>query len=1172
MKYFYPKQKIHERWIRKRLLLKTLLIMKIQLVLLLISLQVSAHDFAQKVTLNEKNVSIAAILEKITNETGVYFWYDNSIISNKNVSVYCKNLPLEKALDEICIDQSFIYEKINNNIYTFKKKEIVVTKNTPAVTENLPPLPPPVHIKGRVTDEKGQPLIKASIIVKGTRYGTTTNENGEFSLDVSNTVTHLIISYIGYENVEVNINGRTEFNIILKSTTEQQQEVVVVGYGTQRKYDVTGSISTISTNSIKDIPVGSVDQIMQGKASGVAVTQNTGAPGAGVSVIIRGQASFGTSTPLYVIDGIPTDDGINEISPNDIESISVLKDASSASIYGARAANGVVLITTKKGLSGKPRLSLNFYTGWQSPAHLIKMANSKEYLNAYNTAAANDSIEGSISNRALLPLEMLDTLPDVNWQKAILKTAPVSSINIGIVGGNENTKYALSGTYYTQDGMIINSGFQKGNLHTSLTSTLSRFFKVGTNLNLSYSQNRQVGSSGDGYGSGNPGASVVRYALFRTPATPVVFPDGPNAGQYVDLPLQGPNGYNFLGDGLNPVALAANTDRNFYNYAVLGDLFVELTPIKNLKIKSDVGTNVVYTRYKQFYPTWNTYSQWGSSSDFFYPAARIQNSPNALSQSNTLNFNYNWTNTANYDWMFSKNVFNFLVGTEIVYNKNQYDAESQNKFPNQSSSFQYLSNGTSTTPSVSGVDQSWALSSIFGRINYQYDSKYMASFNFRRDGSSRLDPATQWGNFFSGSLGWRIDREEFMKNIKQISLLKLRASVGQLGDVSALPNYGYASLIGPTGYYVFGTSPALTYTVYQTGNTHLKWQSSLLTDIGMDLAVFNNKLNVTIDYYRKMTSDLLQAPYNPTSAGTVASPAYVNNGKILNDGFEFEVGWHDNINKDWSYEIDGNLTTLHNEVRALLNNQPLPAGRVDNNTYATLTAVGHPVGSFYMLQMEGIFQNNLDVMTHAYQGSGIRPGDVKFKDVNNDGIIDQNDRVFAGSPIPTFTYSFTGKLFYKNFDLSLFFQGVSGDKIYSQVNMDIEGFYRPFNITERVATQSWHGEGTSNTFPILSWTDATNNKQMSTRFLQDGSYLRLKNAQIGYTLNSKALNKLKISSLRIYVSVQNVFTITKYLGLDPEMTSSADAQTAGDGAKALNIDWGTYPSARTSTIGVNVNF
>ena len=1147
--------------------------MKIQVFLLLTSLQVSAYDFAQKVTLNEKNVLVSTVLGKITHQTGVYFWYDNSVIPDKNVSISCKGLPLEKVLDKICNNQNFIYEKINDNIYTFKKKENEVISITPVIIEAPQPLlPPPVHLKGKVTDENGQPLVKASIIVKGTQYGTTTDENGEFSLDVNDAATYLVFSYVGHENIEVSINGRTEFNIILQSKIEQQPEVVVVGYGTQKKYDVTGSISTISTNSIRDIPVGNIDQVMQGKASGVAVTQNTGLPGAGVSVIIRGQASFGTSTPLYVINGIPTDDGINEISPNDIESISVLKDASSASIYGARAANGVVLITTKKGTSGKPRLSLNFYTGWQTPAHLIKMANSREYLNAFNTAAANDAIVGSISNRDILPLAMLDTLPDVNWQKAVLKTAPVSSINIGIVGGNDNTRYALSGTYYTQNGMIINSGFQKGNLQASLTSTLSRFFKVGTNLNLSYSQNKQVGSSGDGFGSGNPGASVVRYALFRTPATPVVFPNGPNEGQYVDLPLQGPNGYNFLGDGLNPVALAANTNRNFYNYAVLGDIFVEFTPIKNLKIKSDIGTNIIYSRYKQFNPIWNTYSQWGSSSDFFYPSARIQNSPNSLAQSNTLNFNYNWTNTASYDWMFKKNVFNFLVGTEIVYNKNQYDAASQNTFPNQSSSFQYLNNGTSTTPSVSGVDQSWALSSIFGRINYQYNNKYMASFNFRRDGSSRLDPAMQWGNFFSGSLGWRVDREEFMKNIKQISLLKLRASVGQLGDVSALPNYGYASLIGPTGYYVFGTSPALTYTIYQTGNEHLKWQNSLLTDIGMDLAAFNNKLSVTIDYYRKMTSDLLQAPYNPTSAGTVAAPAYVNNGKILNSGFEFEVGYHDNINKNWSYEINANLTTLHNEVKALLDNQPLPAGRVDNNTFATLTAVGHPVGAFYMLQTEGIFQNNLEVMTHAYQGAGIRPGDVKFKDVNNDGVIDQKDRVFAGSPIPNLTYSFTGKLFYKNFDLNLFFQGVSGDKIYSQINMDIEGFYRPFNITERIATQSWHGEGTSNTFPILSWTDATNNKQMSTRFLQNGSYLRLKNVQLGYTLDSHALNKLKISSLRFYVSVQNVFTITKYLGLDPEMTSSANAQASGDGAKALNIDWGTYPSARISTIGINVNF
>jgi len=343
-------------------------------------------------------------------------------------------------------------------------------------------------------------------------------------------------------------------------------------------------------------------------------------------------------------------------------------------------------------------------------------------------------------------------------------------------------------------------------------------------------------------------------------------------------------------------------------------------------------------------------------------------------------------------------------------------------------------------------------------------------------------------------------------------------------------------------------------------------------DVGLDLGLFGDAVTLTADYYRKITTNLLQAPQDPTSAGTVASPAFENNGKILNDGFEFELSYKHTVNKDWSYNVTGNLTTLHNDVEKLLNNQPIPAGRVNTNVFATSTAVGHPVGAFYMLKQEGVFQTPEDVFTHASQGSPVRPGDVKYLDVNGDGVIDQNDRVFAGSPIPTLTYALTGQVHFKEFDISLFFQGVRGDKIYNQVAMDIVGFYRPFNITEKTANDSWHGAGTSNTRPLLSWTDATNNTQTSTRFLESGDYLKLKNIQLGYNFSSAMLSKLKMRSVRFYISVQNVFTITKYTGQDPEMTTSADAASSNDGPKALNIDWGTYPAARTTTVGANINF
>ncbi len=998
---------------------------------------------------------------------------------------------------------------------------------------------------GTVTNEKGEPLPGVSVIITGTAAGTATDSKGFYRLvSAKNTVT-LQFSSVGYEAQTISAGTKPVNNVVLKDLVSGGNTVVVVGYTTQRKRDITGAVSNISTKDILDIPVGGVDQILQGKAAGVAVTQSTGAPGDGISVKIRGIGTINNNDPLYVIDGVPTKDGINQISPNDIESISILKDASSASIYGARAGNGVVVITTKKGRSGKPRFSFSAYTGQQSPAHYIKMANTAEFVNAFNKAATADNLVSS-TQRTLIPTNLISTLPNVNWQKEVLKTAPLSNVQMSISGGSENTQYIISANYFTQKGMIQNSSNDRFNLRNSITSTLSDIFKVGTNMNLAYNKTRQVGSSGDGYGSGNPGPSVVRYALFRTPATPVF----DTAGNYVDLP----NPTTFFGDGLNPVALAANTDRNFYNYTLLGDAYLEISPVKNLKIKSDIGTNFIMTDYRQFFPTWGS-------------PQRLQNSPNSLAQSHVNNLSYNWTNTATYNIITGEHSVSILAGTEAIKNDIRQLSASRTNYVDQTIPFQFLDNGIGIQNN-GGNESHWALFSLFSRIAYQYQDKYLATFNFRRDGSSRLSPNNRYGNFFSGSVGWRIDKEAFMKDIKPISNLKLRASLGQLGN-QEISNYSYASLIAGGFYYPFGGQSNQGYSIISKGNPNVLWETGTQADVGLDIGLFKNALEITADYYNKTTTNLLLPLPAPTSGGSAGNP-YVNAGKVENRGFEFEVAYHANINKNWRFNVNANFATIHNEVLALADATPIVGGRIDNNVYSTITTVGQPIGEFYLLKQEGIFQTPLEVFTHAYQGPGIQPGDVKFQDTNNDGKIDGNDRVYAGSPIPKFTYGFTAGLNFKSFDLNAFFQGVNGNKLYNQVLTDIEGFYRPFNITERVAVDSWNGAGTSNTLPRLSWIGAQNNKQPSTRFLESGSYLRLKNLQLGYTLGANTLSRMKISSFRIFISAQNVFTITKYTGLDPEMYTSANGQ--GDGVRAVGIDWGTYPSARTITVGANINF
>jgi len=1020
-----------------------------------------------------------------------------------------------------------------------------------------------IKVTGKITDASGEGLIGASISLKGGKGLAVSDINGNFTVTVPDNAT-LVVSYIGYETQEVAVNGRAQLTIVLKDQQGNLNEVLVVGYGTQRKKDLTGAVSVISNKDIKDIPIGGVDQIIQGKAAGVSVTQNTGAPGDAISVHIRGLGTINGNSPLYIVDGVPTTDGINDISPDDVEGINILKDASSTAIYGARAAGGVVIITTKHGAAGKTKVSLNAYTGVQNAANLIKMANTAQYVKAYNTAATNDG-------RATISDSLANTLPDVNWLKAVLKPAPVTNVNVSVSGGSESSNYIVSGTVFSQDGLIQNSSFNRYNLRTGVNSTISKYFKIGTNVNLSYSKTRIVGTSGDGYSGA--AASVIRYALFRTPGTPVSDP----SGQFVSLPEQdnrpGVGIGNFLGDGLNPVQEANNANDNNYSYLVLGNIFAELTPIKGLTIRSDVGLDMNITSYKQFFATYGTpssdpYQGSGYTGNLGPQPVQTVNSPNSLAQSSNNDLNYNWTNTATYNFTLKKNAFTILLGTEIIKQDQTGMGASRTSYVNQSSTFQYLDNGSAIGEQNGGGESHYGYSSLFGRINYQYNSKYLASFNYRYDASSKLDPSAQSSSFYSGSLGWRISEENFMKDIKPISNMKLRVDVGQAGNANALGDYAYLSTLLGNSYYPFNGTTNQGYTINAIGNPNIHWEVSTQEDVGLDLGFFNNALTATVDYYVKNTNNVLLPLSLPTSAGQASSP-FVNAGKVRDQGFELELSYNHHISNDWSYTLGGNFATLNDDVVSLAGAPPIANGRIDNNYNATLTEVGHPIGSFYLLQQEGIFQNAQQVFTHAYQGPGIRPGDVMYKDVNGDGVINDADKTIVGSPIPKFTYGFTGNVTYKNFDLSVFFQGVYGNKIYDQVNTDIEGFYRPFNITERIATQSWTGPGTSNQFPILSWTDATNNKQPSTRFLESGSYLRLKNVQLGYTLGNNVLKTLGMSSVRIFASAQNLLTFTKYTGLDPEQYNNSNN---GSTVQAVGIDWGTYPSARVLTLGINANF
>jgi len=1106
-----------------------------------------------------RGTALETILQELKSDHNAFFLYRSELIKDKFVNLDGQSFRTwEEKLSYVVTMSGLRLEKTAPNVYVISNPKPsgaslqTIVNNGTIVAANETgngTSPADVTVKGQVRDSDNLPVPGVAVVVKGTTNGTSSDMDGNFVLNLPDANATLVISAVGFVTQEIPLDGRTSLSVTLKTDVKALEEVVVMGYTTDKKANLTTATSQISQKDINALPVTNVEQIMQGKAAGVAITQNTGAPGEPVAVRIRGVGTIGDNNPLYIIDGVPTKDGISQISPNDIESINILKDAAAAATYGARASSGVVIVTTKRGKSGKPRLNVSAYTGLQTPANLIKMANTAQYVNAFNLAAQNDG-------REQIPASIIPTLPDVDWLREVLKPAQQHNIQMDVSGGGENSQYIVSGSYLTQDGMIKNSSYDRYNLRTAVNSTLSKYFKVGTNANLSYSKTRQVGTSGDGFGDGNPGASIVRYALFRTPATPVY-----NAqGQYMDYPTlpDGTRVERFFGDGINPVALADAADRNFWSYSLIGNGYVDFTPIERLRIRSDYGVTFRITDFKQFFKT--------------YGVDRSFNSPPQLAQSNTRNFNYNWTNTAIYDLPLGKSNLNFLFGTEAIKNNTTAISASRRGYVNQGSNFQYLDSGIGIQQN-GGNEDNLALWSTFGRIAYDYDGRYLLSANYRRDASSQFLAARRAETFFSGSLGWNIAQEGFMRNLPVFSQLKLRGSLGQLGN-SAIGNHPYASIVNEAGYYPFNGASTQGLTITSTGNPNIRWERTTQTNVGLDMGLLKGALQVTLDYFIKNTTGVLLNLPLPTSAGGRGNPA-VNAGEIRNQGLEVELNYRNTIGKAWTYSLTGNLATLKNEVISLADALPLPGARVDNKYFATLTTEGQPIGSFYLLQTDGIFQNAQEVFNSAYQGPGVQPGDVKFKDISGpdgvpDGIIDGYDRSFVGSPIPKLTYGLTGNISYKNVDLSVFFQGVYGNKIYNQVNTDIEGFYRAFNLTERAATNYWNGEGSTNEFPRLSWAGAANNKQPSDRYLEDGSYLRLKNLQLGYTFGDKLLAPLKVSSVRFYASVQNLLTFTNYTGLDPEQY--ANSNSLGDGVRAVGIDWGTYPSARTFTLGINAGF
>lgn len=1007
-----------------------------------------------------------------------------------------------------------------------------------------------LEVTGTVTDNEGIPLMGVNILIQGTIIGTMTDFDGNYVLEKVPSNAYIEFSYLGFTTKLVAVEGKDILNITLEANVEVLDDVVVIGYGTQKKSDVTGAIASVDIETFEKTVSPFATQSLQGLVSGVHVTSNTGAPGEGAQIRIRGIGSIsggGGNAPLYIVDGVPTKNALDYLSPLDIENISVLKDAASSAIYGSRASNGVVIVTTKKGKKGRGgKLTFSSLLGTQTKGRLTEMTNRDEYIEVYNEAADNDNAllppDQVILHRKKIGVDYAQTLPDEDHLDAIFRTATLQQYHLGFSGSSDKITYNMSGGYFDQEGILLGSSYNKLTGKVSVNSEVKSWLNVGFNLNVYKDETEIVGSSGDGFG-GN-GGSAVRYAFFRTPAIPIYDAQG----DYVDLP-EFPG---FFGDGYNPVGLLKNQDNVRRNYGLFGDINFKAKFSDQLSLVSTFGLDRSNYKQRRFNKNWGT-------------GNRINN-PNSLVVTNHLISNWSMSNVLNYNYSFKDiHTINALLGAETIGNASETVIATDRDFSDQNRLLVKLGNGKGikTTRDTKSENN---LQSFFGRINYNYDTKYFVSSLIRKDGSSRFKEGNRWGTFYSASLGWRVDKERFFENIGFINKWMFRVGYGAVGD-QEIPNFAYLELIGSDYNYPFGTTGQLGSATVSLGNEDVQWATSNQIDIGADIDFFDGKLNMVVDYFHKTTENMLLQISIPSSGG-YASPPVFNTGKVLNTGFEFELMYRHFGNENFSYSIKANAALLENEVLEL--NSPILGGRIANSIFATKTEEGQPIGAFYLYEMEGIFQNETDIITHAFQGNSILPGDVKYKDQNGDGFINDMDRSHLGSPIPDVTFGLNTEFNYKNIDLSVFVSGAYGQELYYQIARDIEGFYRPFNLTKRYYNERWTGEGTSNTQPRASWNANANNTKPSTRFLEDGSFIRLKNIQLGYSFSQKLTEKLNLDKLRIYTSASNLYTYTKYPGLDPEFSTSDNATAEGD--LAAGIDWGTYPNAVSLTLGLQLTF
>ena len=996
-------------------------------------------------------------------------------------------------------------------------------------------------ISGKIVSALGEPLSGVTVAVKNSTRATITDDEGNFKLSVPASAI-LSISHVGYQPQELSVSGKSNFQITLVSAENTLTDVVVVGYTSQKKSSLTGAITAVNMDNLEERRVPDVAQLLQGQVAGVQVTQSTGAPGDGINITIRGVGTIGSSSdPLFIVDGLPTT-SISFINPADIQSMTVLKDAAAAAIYGARASGGVIVIVTKSGKKGKSNIDISYYNGIQKVANLPTMLNATQYMNKMEESWNNSGYSGT--NPYTADKARTD-LANTDWLNELFVLGKSQNLQLSASGGSDKVQYLISGGYYGQDGIVIynNDQYQRLSFRTNVNADVTDRFTVGTNLQISNTLQDKISSSGDAPG-------VVRHAFIRPPVIavfkdktdPTYTPEDP----YTDLPFYSQNvaanggswngGANKYEFGSNPLAIAYFTNDKRNNFKTFGNIYAEYAFLRNkeLRLRTNVGIDLNMSHNKAFNKNYGDDDGGGAAVD---KGQGRQNRPTNLSEDRGQETTITWTNTLNYNKRIGEHSFSVLLGSEFITNHASSVGASRSRFSNSDPAFQYIDFGDFPQDLWNGGGASeWALFSVFGSVDYNYDNRFLATASLREDASSQFAANKQQAFFPSFSAGWRISQEKFMQDVSWISDLKLRASTGKLGNQSGLSNYNSLAIYNPQG------------TLLRYGNPDLKWETTNQNNIGIDLGLLRNKLSLSADYFEKTTSDLLLPLGLPAFVGNV-QPTIVNAGKVTNKGFELAVGYKNN-DRAFRYNVNANLATVSNVVEKLAPTLPNIYGQVSK------TEPGHPLNAFYGFEMVGIYQNQKEIDDYLTGAShpDVKPGDIKFKDINEDGIINDIDRTYIGNPNPRLTYGFNLSASYKGFDFSMLLQGVNGIEKYNDLKKIIDYDTRPFNHSVNTLN-AWHGEGTSNTIPRSTFTDNGSSK-VSSIFVEDASYFRLKNIEIGYTLNAFGKTHPVFQNARLFISAQNLLTITDYTGLDPE---------------AYNMfDQGTYPQSTAILFGINI--